>query len=34
MEQLVAEGKIKAYGVATYSSLRNKPTATKMHMNI
>jgi len=34
MEELVQEGKIKKYGVATYSSLRLKPSETKMHMNI
>lgn len=34
MEQLVEEGKIRNYGVATYSSLRVKPTEAKMHMNI
>jgi diketogulonate reductase-like aldo/keto reductase len=34
MEILVSEGKIKTYGIATYSSLRVKPTDNKMHMNI
>lgn len=34
MEQLVEEGKIKQYGIATYSSLRLKPTEHKMHMSI
>ena len=34
MELLVSEGKIKTYGIATYSSLRVKPTDNKMHMNI
>ncbi len=34
MEELIDEGKIKNYGIATYSSLRVKPTETKMHMNI
>lgn len=34
MEQLVSENKIRAYGVATYSSLRVKPTEQKMHLNI
>jgi diketogulonate reductase-like aldo/keto reductase len=34
MELLVEEGKIKNYGIATYSSLRVKPSEHKMHMNI
>jgi hypothetical protein len=34
MEQLVSENKIRAYGIATYSSLRVKPTEQKMHLNI
>ena len=34
MEILVSEGKIKTYGIATYSSLRVKQTDNKMHMNI
>lgn len=34
LEQLVEEGKIKNYGIATYSSLRLKPSEHKMQMNI
>jgi len=34
MESLVSEGKIKSYGLATYSSLRKKPTDSKMHLNL
>jgi len=34
MEQLVSENKIRSYGIATYSSLRLKPTEQKMHLNI
>jgi aryl-alcohol dehydrogenase-like predicted oxidoreductase len=34
MEQLVSENKIRAYGIATYSSLRVKPTEQKIHLNI
>jgi len=30
----VEEGKIKSYGLATYSSLRVKPSESKMHLNI
>ncbi len=31
---MVEAGKIKQYGLATYSSLRVKPTDTKMHLNL
>jgi len=31
---MVEAGKIKQYGLATYSSLRVKPTETKMHLNL
>lgn len=34
LEQMVEEGKIKQYGLATYSSLRVKPTSSKMHLNL
>ena len=34
MEQMVEEGKIKQYGLATYSSMRLKPTENKMHLNL
>lgn len=34
MEELVEAGKIKSYGVCTYSSLRTKPTDNKMYMSI
>lgn len=34
LEKLVEAGKIRNYGIATYSSLRVKPTEHKMHMNI
>ena len=34
MEKLVQEGKIRHYGIATYSSLRQKPGASKMHLNV
>jgi aryl-alcohol dehydrogenase-like predicted oxidoreductase len=34
LEELVAEGKIRDYGLATYSSMRVKPTETKMHLNL
>lgn len=33
-EKLVAAGKIKNYGISTYSSLRTKPTEYKMHLNL
>jgi predicted aldo/keto reductase-like oxidoreductase len=33
-EKAVADGKIKGYGIATYSSLRVKPTEAKLHMNL
>ena len=31
---MVEEGKIRQYGIATYSSLRVRPTDTKMHLNL
>ena len=31
---MVEQGKIKQYGIATYSSLRVKPNSTKMHLNL
>ena len=31
---MVEAGKIKQYGIASYSSLRVKPTNTKMHLNL
>lgn len=31
---MVAVGKIKHYGMATYSSFRTKPTESKMHLNL
>ena len=31
---MVELGKIKSYGIATYSSLRTKPTDSKMHLNL
>lgn len=34
LEKLVATGKIKNYGISTYSSLRTKPTEYKMHLNL
>ena len=34
LETMVEAGKIKQYGIATYSSLRVKPTETKMHLNL
>ena len=34
MERMVEEGKIKQYGLATYSSLRTKPTESKMHLSL
>ena len=34
MEKLVQEGKIRHYGIATYSSLRQKPGVSKMHLNV
>jgi len=34
LEQMVEEGKIKQYGLATYSSLRVKPNDAKMHLNL
>lgn len=34
LESAVAAGKIRNYGLATYSSLRTKPTDTKMHLNL
>jgi len=33
-EKMAQEGKIANYGVATYSSLRQKPDASKMHLSI
>ena len=33
-EQMIEQGKIKQYGIATYSSLRVKPTSQKMHLNL
>lgn len=34
LESMVEQGKIKQYGIATYSSLRVKPTNLKMHLNL
>lgn len=34
LEGLVAAGKIKHYGISTYSSLRTKPIEHKMHLNL
>ena len=34
LESMVEAGKIKQYGIATYSSLRVKPTDSKMHLNL
>eukprot|EP00347_Sterkiella_histriomuscorum_P019348 403341986 len=34
LEEQVQNGKIKNYGIATYSSLRVKPTENKMHLSI
>jgi aryl-alcohol dehydrogenase-like predicted oxidoreductase len=34
LESMVEEGKIKQYGIASYSSLRTKPTDSKMHLNL
>ena len=34
MEALVKEGKIKNYGLATYSCFRVKPTDHKMHLSL
>ena len=34
MERMVEEGKIKQYGLATYSSMRTKPTESKMHLSL
>lgn len=34
LESMVEAGKIKQYGLATYSSLRTKPTDAKMHLNL
>ena len=34
MEALVKEGKIKNYGLATYSCFRVKPTEHKMHLSL
>eukprot|EP00351_Strombidinopsis_sp_SopsisLIS2011_P003087 CAMPEP_0116878792 /NCGR_PEP_ID=MMETSP0463-20121206/10545_1 /TAXON_ID=181622 /ORGANISM="Strombidinopsis sp, Strain SopsisLIS2011" /LENGTH=61 /DNA_ID=CAMNT_0004527373 /DNA_START=758 /DNA_END=943 /DNA_ORIENTATION=+ len=34
MEQKVEEGKIKNYGMATYSCFRTKPTEHKIHLNL
>ena len=34
MERMVEAGKIKQYGLATYSSMRVKPTESKMHLNL
>lgn len=31
---MVEDGKIKQYGLATYSSLRVKPSDAKMHLNL
>ena len=31
---MVEEGKIKQYGLATYSSMRLKPSENKMHLNL
>ena len=34
LETMVEAGKIKQYGLATYSSLRVKPSESKMHLNL
>ena len=34
LETMVEEGKIGAYGLSTYSSMRVKPSANKMHLNL
>jgi aryl-alcohol dehydrogenase-like predicted oxidoreductase len=34
LEQKVQEGKIRDYGLATYSCFRVKPSETKMHLNL
>ena len=34
LEQMVEEGKIRQYGLATYSSMRLKSTENKMHLNL
>ena len=34
LESMVEAGKIKQYGLATYSSLRVKPSESKMHLNL
>ena len=34
LEMMVEAGKIKHYGLATYSSLRVKPSESKMHLNL
>lgn len=34
LEKCVADGKIKSYGIATYSSLRVKPDETKLHLSL
>ena len=34
LESMVEAGKIRQYGLATYSSLRVKPTEAKMHLNL
>jgi hypothetical protein len=34
LEEQVAEGTIMNYGIATYSSLRVKPTEDKMHLSL
>lgn len=34
LEEMVEAGKIKQYGLATYSSMRVKPSEQKMHLNL
>lgn len=34
LEGLAGAGKIKSYGISTYSSLRTKPSEYKMHLNL
>ena len=34
LEGLVEAGKIKNYGISTFSSLRSKPTDHKMYLNL
>jgi aryl-alcohol dehydrogenase-like predicted oxidoreductase len=34
LETQVSEGKIKNYGLATYSCFRTKPSEDKMHLNL